>query len=506
MVIGRRPDLPVSLRDPSVSRLHALLRLDGGAFFIEDLDSHNGTYINGQRVTSRCRLRSGDRIGIGRFLLRFDVARPGARLAEETGGDLHHTWTYDGPLPHSDLERTSRTYRVLMNLGEFLAAAHTPEEIHAKCLLVVLKLFRFTRACILRIGQGRPVVAATHPAGTGDQGCPCWCSVAVDMHMPLLLHGRSQRSDNVCTDRRCQKTHVAMAVPLFSDEEVLGALYLETEAGTPGFNWRQLQRLALVANLIAIKLSHSQISPLRQELEAAACVQKSLLAHTWSSPAEYEASARLVSSKAVSGDLYEILELAEGRYLYAVGDVVGKGIGAALVMANCLAAIRALALDANDPLQLIRRLQCQLLQCLDSSSFVTLFLGILDSRQHVLQYVNAGHDEPLLLRMDGATERLRSGGPPLGMRVDLGHEMGEVPMERGSLLCVWSDGIPEAFNSKKTPVEFYSVERLLTLLAELQQLPLESLCQRVFKSVDHFVEEAHASDDRTLLFVRRCLE
>ncbi|UCE02896.1 MAG: hypothetical protein JSW67_01460 [Candidatus Latescibacterota bacterium] len=76
-----------------------------------------------------------------------------------------------------------------------------------------------------------------------------------------------------------------------------------------GFNWKQLQRLALVANLIAIKLCHSQITPLRQELQAAACVQRSLLAHTWSSPPEYEASARLVSSKAVSGDLYEILEL-----------------------------------------------------------------------------------------------------------------------------------------------------------------------------------------------------
>jgi sigma-B regulation protein RsbU (phosphoserine phosphatase) len=255
-----------------------------------------------------------------------------------------------------------------------------------------------------------------------------------------------------------------------------------------------------VANLVAAKLASART---RNEIEWAAYIQRTLLESTPPRPPGYDVAVRLVPCEAVGGDLYETLELPDGRFLYALGDIVGKGVGAALLMTNVLATLRALARTTRAPLQLAGEMQQSLDPQLGPHGFVTLFLGILDGRTHRLDYVNAGHEPPVLFAPGHDAQPLAATGPPVGMRIPVPLGADTVELAPGATLCVWSDGITEAVRVGTRPLEDFGRARTLARLEALRDAAAETIVADLFASVDAFVGGRHAQDDRTMLVLRR---
>jgi sigma-B regulation protein RsbU (phosphoserine phosphatase) len=196
--------------------------------------------------------------------------------------------------------------------------------------------------------------------------------------------------------------------------------------------------------------------------------------------------------------------MPDGRYVCALGDAAGKGIGAALVMAETLAALRALAASTATPLQLVLRLREILSERLANQMFVTLFLACIEPSTGRIDYVNAGHEPAALLTPGAALRWLDSTGLPLGMPVPLPLEQGRAEFAPGALLAVWSDGVTEAMQPGSNPPRMFGRERVQRWLERHRGASPAAVVDGVFTEVERFLGRAHAQDDRTMLVLRRC--
>jgi serine phosphatase RsbU (regulator of sigma subunit) len=201
----------------------------------------------------------------------------------------------------------------------------------------------------------------------------------------------------------------------------------------------------------------------------------------------------------VGGDLYDFHVGAGGELLFLVGDVTGKGMGAALLMSSFLASARVLYDTCRDPADLACRLGSILHRSTDSKHFVTGIVGRLDPATGRLDYVNAGHPPPCLVA-NGALRELESTGVPFGVLADFPYGYETVLIEPGATLALFSDGIPEAQRGE----EFFEDHRVQKTLLEASAGAELSVWRRsLLDRVKEFVGDSPRSDDITLLLMRR---
>lgn len=210
----------------------------------------------------------------------------------------------------------------------------------------------------------------------------------------------------------------------------------------------------------------------------------------------YSAQCRQV--RALGGDCYEFIPLAGNRLAVAVGDASGKGLAAALMIANVQASLRTATLfSADDPAALLKVVNHQAYTSSLADRYATLFYGVFDGDTRTLHYVNAGHNPPVVLRHDGATQWLDSGGAPVGMFPDSDYQESTVQLNPGDLVIVYTDGVVEATN--RVGEEWGVVGFLNAAIPWHQQRwgKAEDLVRLIFNSMDSF-SDGHQSDDATL--------
>jgi len=277
-------------------------------------------------------------------------------------------------------------------------------------------------------------------------------------------------------------------------------LYLDRDDPRSPFQERHRDRLQLLADLVAAKIAQTRV---RHEMEWAGHIERTLLCSDFNPPPGYDVACRLEPCVEVGGDFYEAQPLPDGRYLIALGDIAGHGVGAALLMSTILASIRALALDAKSPLSLAKRLTRLVDAQVQPQGFLTLFIGFLEPDTHTMRYVSAGHEPPALLVPGQEAASIESTGPPIGMHIPVLLEERVFSLPPGTLFCLWSDGIPEALRRCAKPPVAFSRERVLEDLEELRERPPEEIVRRMFGQVDVFVNCARAQDDRTMVVLKR---
>jgi sigma-B regulation protein RsbU (phosphoserine phosphatase) len=228
-------------------------------------------------------------------------------------------------------------------------------------------------------------------------------------------------------------------------------------------------------------------------------VQRNLLPARLPQVDGYEFAARQIPCGEVAGDLYDAITLPDGRLAVAVGDVSGKGLGAALLMAGTIAGLRILLQEQLHLAACVERLHRQILQSSEATRFVTLFLGLLDPASGRLEYVNAGHNPPWLLAPGSAPATLDATGLPLGLIPGATYTTASVTLPPGGLLCVYSDGISEAASGD----ELYGDERLLTSVQRRATEPASDQLEGILADLRAFLGSGCADDDMTLLLVRR---
>lgn len=214
-----------------------------------------------------------------------------------------------------------------------------------------------------------------------------------------------------------------------------------------------------------------------------------------------EYSARCRQVRALGGDCYNFIPLKDDCLALVVGDASGKGLAAALVIANVQSSLRTAALFTGDDLAaLLKVVNHQAYASSSKDRYATLFYGVFDGSSRILRYVNAGHNPPVVIRRDGSIRCLETGGAPVGLFADSEYGEGSVKLETGDLVIAFTDGLIEATNQDG---EEWGVQGLLKAAACGAQCSQDAgdLVNLIFNSMDDF-SKAHQTDDATLAVVR----
>ncbi|MGH9935218.1 MAG: PP2C family protein-serine/threonine phosphatase [Blastocatellia bacterium] len=266
---------------------------------------------------------------------------------------------------------------------------------------------------------------------------------------------------------------------------------------------------------------------LDQEMKIAAAVQSRLFPRLIPKSEKLDiAKGVCIPARSVSGDYYDLLDVAPGVIGVVVADVCGKGVSAALMMANLQANLRGQAqahrdaynyidirfggvrpgdvqVDANPVRRIVQRVNQQVTESMMDASFITFFYAEFDERRSTLRYTNAGHNPPLLIRggrEDGErVRRLDVGGTVLGLFCDTGYEEEEVQLRSGDTLVAFTDGVIEA----RSPLgEEFGEDRLVEVLLENTHLPAAGIENRILRAVEDWTAEAEQEDDLTLVIFK----
>jgi sigma-B regulation protein RsbU (phosphoserine phosphatase) len=232
-----------------------------------------------------------------------------------------------------------------------------------------------------------------------------------------------------------------------------------------------------------------------REIAEARAIQEKLLPREIPQMPGYEIASAWQSARLVGGDYFDILPLDEKMLGICIADVAGKGMPAALLMSNLQAAVRGLSSLSLAPNLLCSRLNSIVYRNTDSDRFITFFYAQLEGPLRRLTYVNAGHNAPFVVRSDGSHERLREGGPVLGVFATRDFEMGSAQLSPGDRVILFTDGVTEACGAEG---EEFGEARLLHLLEDHRGLSADELQAKILDAVGEF-SGGRWQDDATLL-------
>ena len=299
-----------------------------------------------------------------------------------------------------------------------------------------------------------------------------------------------------------------LAVPLQTEEQTIGLLYVDTPSRVLTFTPEDLNLLTVLANVAAVRIEHARLVEIEQQeklwardREQAAEIQRSLLPTAPPAVPGFEVAGYNAASRTVGGDYYDFLSLEDGRLGLVVADVAGKGMPAALLMSGLQARVHVLFETGENLAQQVTKLNKSLTKRFPSNRFVTFFVAALAPDSGCVTFCNAGHNPPVLLHADGSVEQLDATGPIIGISAAFAYGEQACQMGPGDLLALYSDGVTEACN----PVEGeeFGEERLLQTLRDHAEKPAQKVIDAVIARIAEFTGNAPLADDVTLVVVRR---
>ncbi|MGV8042360.1 MAG: SpoIIE family protein phosphatase [Thermoanaerobaculaceae bacterium] len=522
LVIGRSSRAAVPIADLMLSREHARLDLESDEWWVQDLGSHNGTFLNGERLTARARLREGDVLSLGSSRVAVSrvpsgelarvaesehtIFRPAAELLEErrTGSQL---------TDREELRRHVERLRLVNEVHQALSRPITQAELLE---LILDRAFAHLRpeegAIFMRSGEGGfERVASRSAQGTGHT--PFYSTHLV---REVAEKGMAALVLDVAADERFAGAasilgagmRSLVAAPLLDPEGSLGMLVLGSAVRTRCFSPEDMELLVSLASAAALRIRNVALAAeaaerqrLASEMALARRIQEALLPEHLPDVPGWELYASNRASRVVSGDLYTAVTCGDPAELaFMVVDVAGKGVAASLLTAS-LEALCAGPIEAGfAPHDTFDRVSNRLYKRTPPEKYATAFLGALEPTTGRLCYANAGHLPGLVLSRDGQPRWLLRTGLPLGLLPGSTYAPAEVGLQAGDLLVLYTDGYTEAENRE---AEEFGQERLLTTCVELRSSPLPAFASALDAALDAFTGGAVLSDDRTLLLLRR---
>lgn len=299
----------------------------------------------------------------------------------------------------------------------------------------------------------------------------------------------------------------ALLIPLVTGEGMLGFVVVGEKTSGEDYTSDEMELLSALSGQMSLVVENLELleervrkESLEQQMDLARSVQKKLLPVSLPEIQGCSIAARIIPCLDVAGDYYDVFPLQGDRLLVAVGDVSGKGMGPALIMANLQASMRT-ALDAglplNTALEKINRLVCS---STPDDMFITLFAGCYSPESSELIYVNAGHNPPMLFREGEAVRLLTEGGMLLGVRSPAEYSVGRVECRPGDTLLLYTDGVTEVFDQRG---EEYGEERLRNLVVSRLGESPERILDSIESEVSAFQGGGDFQDDFTLLLLKR---
>jgi sigma-B regulation protein RsbU (phosphoserine phosphatase) len=530
-VLGRNPDCDIVIATTSVSREHAQIVRVNNRYYIEDKQSRNGTYVNNQPITTRTLLQHNDRIRICDFQAAFlDPVQSDLPTVDAPHGEdaLEEAATVEATLSNSSSQLLLETQpaeklRHLLEISSSLNKTLDLDALMPKIVENLFQLFRQADRCfVIQAEEGSnrllPRVVRTRRPHEETNARPSKTIVR-----KCLETGQAFLSDDASRDDRIQlsqsvvdfRIRSVMCVPLCTAEgKAFGVIQLDTQDRSKKFTQEDLKLLWGVANQAAIAMENARLHEeavqrerIRRDLELATRVQTSFLPNSLPQVPGYEFFAHYQPAQAVGGDYYGFIPLPQGRWAVAVGDVAGKGISAALLMAKLSSDTRFCFLAEPDPAQALSKLNDQLFPFTSPMDrFVTLAVVVLDPLQHTATLVSAGHPLPLLIRKGSPALQeampKTTAGLPLGMVAGYAYASCQLQLQPGDNLILFSDGVPDALDARNNPFAMTGVQRVVQAAGAVSAAVLG---ERLIKAVTQHASNCDSHDDITLVCLGRTM-
>ena len=520
ITIGRARSSDVFLPDQWLSRHHAAIEQKLGNYYLLDLGSKNGTLLNGERVTGDRRLRDGDIITLGEHVLAFSLEdeieeRPPEGTRVFSAKELSDIKTKPSIDPE-ELARQNRILGVLSEAAKKLIVHRPLGELFEKVLDLLFEAVPAERGAIMLL-EGEPP-EPTIKASRSRQGGPIATLSRSIVRRVLekkeaLLISSVMDDASFSTQDSILATGIrsAMSAPLWytatgsEEDAVIGLVYVDSLMASHSFNEEDVRILTALANVAAAKIENSRLLEesiekrrLEEEMQVAAEIQRALLPASAPPLAGYGVVGSNRPCRTVGGDYFDFA-VDHGRLNFALGDVSGKGTGAALLMTVLRASVRGHWAD-GEPAEAVTRINRTVCQNVTPGKYITFFMGRLEPDSGRVSYVNAGHNPPIVVRADGTLDSLTTGGVVLGLFEEGAYEQATTRLDHGDVLVVFSDGVTEAWNHDD---EEFGDARLAELVRQGRDLDAPALEAGILRELDRFSQGTKATDDRTLIVIKR---
>lgn len=298
-----------------------------------------------------------------------------------------------------------------------------------------------------------------------------------------------------------------LSVPMLLKGKMIGLVTVFNKHTLNGFTNDDRRLLGIIAAQSAhvienARLYHEEqaLLHLQEEMKLAYEIQTDLLPKSQPEIKGYQVSGRSIPAKEVGGDYYDFISIDDTHLALCLGDISGKGIPAALLMANLQATLRGQTSFGKSCKDRISFTNNMLFHSTAAGKFATLFYGILDSRLNQITYCNAGHNNPYLIACNGEMSELTTGGIIVGIMQDAQYDESTIGINRGELLVLFSDGITEAMNNAE---EEFGNQRLTDVVLKNRNETAEKIIDIIFSEVKSFIGSSSQMDDMTVVIVKR---
>ncbi len=540
IVIGRHPDCSIVIDDPSVSRRHAQIVQKNGKYLLEDLKSRNGTFLNRRMIQQSTRLLNGDQIRVCDAVFTFYL--------DESFRASHRGKTQENPPPSRSLETSilledandpselssimskmdvsshikdmaaspEARLNALMEITKALGRAIALEKVLPSVLDCLFELFRQAdRGFIVmadEAGDLKPL--AMKLRRESDEG-------TIRISRTIVRHVLENRQAIISTDAASDerfdlaqsitdfRIRSMMCAPLFDAEgNSVGVIQLDSLSNSVSFQNEDMDILATVAlqassaidkaKLYEIEIRQQEVD---RDLELANEIQHRLLPNEVPDIEGYDLFDFYRPADRVGGDYYDYIPVGENRLAILVGDVVGHGIAAALLMAKVSAEAKFALASKQDAAVSMNQLN-QAISKLNLDRFITIVLALLDRPTNTLTIVNAGHLPPVIRKQDGTTEALsiEKSGLPIGIIEDFEYEAFTIQLDPGDLVLLYTDGVNEAQNLQG---ELFGHRRIIEQMAEKQWRSSADFGKSLIAGVSQHLNGNRQDDDVCLVCLRR---
>jgi serine phosphatase RsbU (regulator of sigma subunit)/pSer/pThr/pTyr-binding forkhead associated (FHA) protein len=541
--IGRTVGNEVSLDHHGISREHAIITQDGNKYFITDLGSRNGTYVNGRSISEKTPLIDGDLI---RFcdleLVFFEHEHPSggplkpsvhdlkkqqneaqisrvivADVAPNDGYSVKTKITLGEKKPALTSAKAAVKLRAMIDIGRNLGAA--VDQVLPQLVENLLKIFLQADCAYILLQdehtQRLELKAFLHRDPNNHESFRVSRTI-----LEKVAHTKAAiLSDDVANDSRFEPTDSIisynicsiMAVPImdYDQSEVLGVIQVDARSRGQKFTFEDLDLLVALAYQVAVSYQNARLHEIaisekvmEREMNIANTVQRGLLPQSQPVIANYGFFDFYRPAKYLGGDYYDYIALADGRLVFALGDVSGKGVAASLLMAKLSAEVRGGLIIESSFSAMVQRLNRIFCDPRWDNRFVTFFFGVLNPATNEICFHNAGHIPPILVSPDGKAEMLGENniGLPLGVMDETDYPESRFTIQKGQKLVVLSDGITDAMDAQGN---YFSLNGVLKYIAGAHTDSVGEFGERLINAVHSFAGRTPQTDDQSLVIVGR---
>jgi serine phosphatase RsbU (regulator of sigma subunit) len=513
----------LQLADRRISRSCAAVVVEANRFYVEDRGQRRGLYVNGEKIESR-ELQGGEVISFG-LEDSYEIIFHSASGSE--ADTLPQLLTSIEHLTASD--PVSGGLHKLNQLLEVTALLHSQlplDEVLTNMLDQAVSLTDADRGVLLeadaagelkvhlarRSGKLRLPPESLEPSQTAIH-------LALKQQSPVITEDLAQADMDLQAAQSivAQRLRAVVVIPLYAltranTQEsmldikrgaLLGVLYMDSRRPA-AFSKLDRQILDALAGDAAGILDNARLvekererQRLEQEINIARDIQQALLPRNFPDHPHFAVTGINFPCLSVGGDYFDVFPLSDGRTAFLIADVSGKGLGAAILTTMLQGALSGMTLGI-DPARVVSHVNRFLCDHSEVGRYATLFFGILDPEGH-LEFINAGHPSPILIRHGVPEEAFTEGSYPVGLVPEAAYTAACLKLEPGDTLVLFSDGVTEAMDPDD---QLFGVPRLKQVLTGLAECPLEQIQKCVLESVENFTRGARQADDLTLLVVR----